>query len=317
MSLGQSASTQFAEMFTTIEGVRSAEAWANAVGGVGLIDARLWGLPADTQLYRYVLRDGRWFEAYEPNAVVLSTELADAGGWRVGDRLDIWCRDTMRTCEVVGIAVDNTIFLGGTLSGKVFMPRDTLLRMMGAQDRADFFALGLTSREPAITDAILARVEKRLAAYRPSVQPVYVEIESAQEASRLLTLALVAMVVIVTLVGALGILNTLALNVLDRRREIAVMRSMGATDAALIVAHLAEGLALGLLGWLLGLGLGYPLARIFVHQMSSVLFALDLVFSAQAIALSAAFTLGLAALASLGPALAAAHSPTSAALRYE
>ncbi len=317
VSLGRSVSPQFADLFTTVEGVRSAEAWAIADGMVGENPARLWGMPAETTLYRYVLREGRWFRADEPNAVVLSAELADAGGWRVGDEVWVWYRKQLRRSQVVGIAVDNTIFLGGALAGKVFMPRDTLLRMQGTQNSAYFFALGLASREPAQAEPILTRVETRFAAYRPTMQPVYVEIESAQEASRLLTLALIAMVVIVTLVGAFGILNTITLNVLDRRREIAVMRSMGATNGALLLMHLAEGLTLGLLGWLAGVALSYPLAAAFVRQMTRVLFALDLRFTPGLVALSALFTVGLAVLSSLVPALAAARSPTSVALRYE
>ena len=104
---------------------------------------------------------------------------------------------------------------------------------------------------------------------------------------------------------------------LDRRREIAVMRSMGATDGALVLMHLAEGLALGALGWLAGVALGWPLAHLFVQQMSRVLFALDLCFTAGMVALSAGVTLLSAVLSSLAPALAAARSSTDAALRYE
>jgi len=317
VSLGRGVSPGFADLLTTVEGVRDAEAWAPADGAIGESQARLWGLPADTTLYRYVLREGRWFRGDEPNAVVLSAELADAGGWRTGDEVWLWYRQQLRRSEVVGIAIDNTIFLGGTLSGKVFMPRDTLLRMQGAQNSVYFFALELDSHEPTQVELILARLETRFASYQLTSQPVYVEIESAQEASRLLTLALIAMVLIVSLVGAFGILNTITLNVLDRRREIAVMRSMGATNGALVLMHLAEGLALGLLGWVAGVALSYPLARVFVQQMASVLFALELRLPPVLVALSGAFTVGLALLSSMVPALAAARSSTSAALRYE
>lgn len=317
VSLGRGVSPQFAALFTTIEGVQSAEAWTLADGAVAETPARLWGIPSETLLYRYVLREGRWYRPDEPDAVVLSAELADAGGWHVGDRVPVWYRQAVRRCDVVGIAIDNTIFLGGGLSGKVLMPRDSLLRMLGAAGRVNFFALGLSSREASATDAVLARVETRLAAYAPTVQPVYVEVASAQQASQLLTLALVAMVIIVSLVGAFWILNTITLNVLDRRREIAVMRSMCATDGALVLMHLAEGLALGGLGWLAGVALGWPLAQLFVQQMSRVLFALDLRFTADMVALSAGVALLSAVLSSLAPALASARSSTAAALRYE
>jgi len=315
--LDRSVSTQFEESFLAVEGVYAAEGWVIANGIVKLAEARLWGLPADSTLYRQVMREGRWFRPDEPEAVVLSAELADDQGIRVGERVIVQANGRSRTLTVVGIAVDNTIFLGGTLAGKAFIPRASLARLLGQEDGVNLFALGIASRERQVADEILANVERKFRAYGPGVQPVYAEIESAREASRLLTLGLAAMVLIVALVGALGILNTLTLNVTERRREIAVMRAVGATNAALILSFLAEGLALGSLGWLIGLAIGYPAGQLFTAQLSRVLFTLPFVLSARAILGSIVFTLGLAVLSSLGPALGAAHTPASAGLRYE
>ena len=314
---GEGVSTQFEELIPTVEGVYAAEGWVIANGVVGLGEARLWGIPPASTLYREVMREGRWFRENEPEAMVLSTELAHDQDIHVGDWVEVQVHGQARSFLVVGIAIDNTIFLGSTLTGKAFVPRATLGRMLYQQDQVSLFALGLVSREPGSVDEILAKVERRFRRWQPGVQPVYAEIESAREASRLLTVALVAMLVLVGLVGSLGILNTLALNVLERRREIAVMRAIGATDAALILAFLTEGLALGGLGWLLGLALGYPFGHLFTAQLSRVLFSLGFVLTPEAILMSFAFTLGLAILSSLGPALAAAHTSASTALRYE
>jgi ABC-type lipoprotein release transport system permease subunit len=218
---------------------------------------------------------------------------------------------------VVGIAIDNTIFLGGELAGKAFMSRETLDRLLDRSDRLSFFALGLESREPGIADEILADVEVKFASLRPVVQPIYAEVQAAEEGSRLLTVALAAMLIIVSLVGALGILNTLTLNVLERRREVAVIRAMGGTDQAIITTFLAEGAALGAAGWIMGVILGYPAGYVITNQLGRVLFSLNYRIRAEALALNLIFTLLLAIGASLAPAIAAAHMPTSAAIRYE
>jgi len=140
---------------------------------------------------------------------------------------------------------------------------------------------------------------------------------AAQRPARLLSLALYAMVLLVALIGAIGVLNTLTLNVLERRREIGVMRAIGAGDANLVQAFLAEGLALGLAGWALGLILGYPLGQLFVRLMGQVLFQMDFVFAPELFPISFLFAVALVALASLGPALGAARLPAAEALRYE
>jgi putative ABC transport system permease protein len=314
---GENLGVRFENSLATVNGVREAEGWAIANGHVGLAEARLYGVPAESNLYRQVMRQGRWYLPEETDAVVLTAELADGQGLRVGDAVAVQVSGQERIFRVVGVAIDNTIFLGGQLEGKAFVPRDTLTRMQGRQGQTSLFALGLDGREPAVVDDILAGVETRFARWRPGVQPVYAEIESANEASRLLTLALSAMIVLVAAVGALGILNTLTLNVLERRREIAVMRVVGATDPALLLAFISEGLALGGVGWIIGLALGYPAGRLLTTQMSRVLFELRFFFSPQAVLMSLIFTLALATVSSLGPALAAAHTRADDALRYE
>jgi len=317
VSLNQEVSVQLEERFLAMPTVRAAEGWVIANGVVGLAEARLWGVPPESTLYRHVLRQGRWFRADESDVAVLSAELADRERVRVGDNVEIQARGQHRSFTVVGVAVDNTIFLGGTLAGKAYLPRSALGRLLGREDRVSLFALGLHNRERSAVDRALTEIERQFRRWQPSVQPVYAEVESAQEASRLLTLALVARVVIVALVGYLSIVNTCTLNVLERRREIAVIRALGGDDGAILLVFLVEGLLLGSAGWLLGVALGYPTARLFTAQLSRVLFVLDFRLPLAALAMSLAFTLGLTTLAILGPALGAAHTSAAMGLRYE
>ncbi|MBM3190002.1 MAG: FtsX-like permease family protein, partial [Chloroflexi bacterium] len=88
-------------------------------------------------------------------------------------------------------------------------------------------------------------------------------------------------------------------------------------DAALVLIFLAEGAALGGLGWLLGLALGYPAGRLFTEQLGRVLFALGFMLSPGVVVASLLFTVGLSIVSSLGPALGAAQLRADAALRYE
>src|SRR6185295_11887585 len=62
---------------------------------------------------------------------------------------------------------------------------------------------------------------------------------------------------IIVLVASFTVIATLVMLVLEKKREIAVIKAMGATDAQLIRAFLYQGLLIGLLGTLPGLGVGY------------------------------------------------------------
>ena len=65
----------------------------------------------------------------------------------------------------------------------------------------------------------------------------------------LFILIFLLMILIVSVVGALGLFGTLSMNVLERRREIGVMRTVGASTGTILWTFLLEGLLLGLLGW--------------------------------------------------------------------
>ncbi len=307
----------FAGAIRAMPEVETVEAWSLVDGWIKHRRARVWGLPAETELYRPVLAAGHWLQPDEPEAIVVSADLAAERGIRVGDALELEIGDQARTLRVVGIVVDNSIFLGATIAGKVFAHAKVVDSMRGREGLADLFAVRLVDRSSAGVDQALAEMERRFRRFRPATESAYADLAAAQEPARLLTLALFAMVILVAAIGVIGVVNTLTLNVLERRREIGVMRAIGALDRHLAQAFLTEGLALGALGWLVGVVVGWPLSRLFVRVMSQVLFQLDHVVTATMIAASLAFVVLLVALGSVGPALGAARLPAAGALRYE
>jgi putative ABC transport system permease protein len=297
--------------------VEAVEPWAVTDAWVKFRRVRLWGLPAETRLYRPVVVAGRWFRPGEPDAVVVSTDLAVNRQIAVGDMVEIDVGQQSRTFHVVGVIVDNSIFLGATIAGKVFAPLGQVERMLGRQDYPDFFALRFHDRTPQGVNAGLVALERRFQRFRPATESVQLDLQAAQRPARLLTLALLAMVVLVGAVGVIGVLNTLTLNVLERRREIGVMRAIGATDRSLALAFVSEGAALGLGGWVVGWLLGLAAGWFFVQALGQVLFRLDYVVTTGMVAAGFGFAVLLVALASVGPALGAARLPPAEALRYE
>ncbi len=72
---------------------------------------------------------------------------------------------------------------------------------------------------------------------------------------------LLVMAVMIAAVGALGLTGTMSINVLERTREIGVMRAIGASNSAVRNIVLVEGVLIGLLSWIVGALLAMPLAR--------------------------------------------------------
>ena len=313
----QYVGSNFAASFRTVDGVSAAEVWSLTDGWIGTSPVRVWGVPANTTLYAPRLVAGRWYNANEPDAVDVSTDLAQERNIRVGDTVDLEISGDRRPFRVVGLLIDNSIFLGSTVAGKVFLSEEMVERMENRQGWATFFALSFDAHDPATVEQRLGELATRFRQYQMGSGSAYREVGSAKEQSRILSLALYAMSLLIGAMGALGVLNTLTLNVLERRREIGVLRAIGAVDANLVQVFLTEGLALGLGGWLVGVVIGYPLGRLLVNLMQSVLFHIDYEFSPTMVLTSLVFALAIASLASLAPALGAARLRAGQVLRYE
>ncbi len=309
--------SNFAAGFRAADGVRTAEVWSLTDAWVSTSPVRVWGVPADTTLYSPRLVAGRWFNATEPDAVDVSTDLAQERNIHVGDTINLEINADRRPFRVVGILIDNSIFLGSTVAGKVFLSEEIVERMEDRQGWATFFALGFDAHDPATVEQRLGELATRFKQYQMGSGSAYREVRGAKEQSRILSLALYAMGLLIGAMGALGVLNTLTLNVLERRREIGVLRAIGAVDANLVQVFLTEGLALGLGGWVVGLVIGYPLGQLLVNLMQAVLFHIDYIFSPAMVLTSLLFALVLATLASLAPALGAARLRVGQVLRYE
>lgn len=124
--------------------------------------------------------------------------------------------------------------------------------------------------------------------------------------------------VIIAVVGGVGLSGVLTLNVLERRREIGVMRSIGASSWRVIRISIGEGLLLALISWLIALPLSIPAAYLLATRGLSL--ALNQQLSYQFSPLGAIIWLVLitilALIASSFPARSAAKVSVRESLSY-
>jgi putative ABC transport system permease protein len=120
-------------------------------------------------------------------------------------------------------------------------------------------------------------------------------------------------------VGSLGLASTMSINVVERGREIGVMRATGATSLAIAGIIVGEGVLIGALSWLLAVPISYPGARFLSDAMGDSLIRIPLEFnySIDGVGFWLLVVLLLSALASLWPALRATKVSVREALAYE
>ena len=109
------------------------------------------------------------------------------------------------------------------------------------------------------------------------------------------------------------------MNVLERTREIGVMRAIGAVDIEIMRTVILEGLSIGFISWMIGAVLSFPISVVLLRIISEAMInsAMPLYFSANGFWIWLLGVLALATLASIIPARNAARLTIREVLAYE
>ena len=130
---------------------------------------------------------------------------------------------------------------------------------------------------------------------------------------------MLVMAVLIAFVGGLGLMGMMSINVMERTREIGVMRAIGAADLDIQLIVLVEGLAIGLASWLAGMALSIPMTALLDYGVGVAIFQapLDVVFNWTGSLVWLVGILAIGALASAIPAWRASRVTVRDALVYE
>lgn len=206
----------------------------------------------------------------DPDAILVTARYAQARGLAVGDAILLVTPTGPRPFVVRGLL--GAAGVGGGMEGQVAVldiaAAQVAFGKLGRLDRVD-----LVLEPGADPDRVAARLRRDLppgvAVRRPEARGAQVEEMLAAFQLNLTVLSLIAL-----FVGMFLVYNTLAVAVVRRRRQLAVLRSLGLSRARLLCLIAGEGAALGLVGSLAGILLGVGLARATLAAMSQTVSAL-------------------------------------------
>jgi len=127
------------------------------------------------------------------------------------------------------------------------------------------------------------------------------------------------MAVLTAFVGSIGLTGTMGINVLERTREIGVMRTIGAVDSVVMQSVIIEGLVIGLITWLLAIGLSFPISSLLLKIVGDAMMGsvLRLSFTPLGILIWLGVVILLSVIASIIPARNAARLTINEVLAYE
>jgi putative ABC transport system permease protein len=280
-------------------------------------EAFVWGVE-HTPLFRYRLADGRWFSAHDERAhehvAVIERNLAQMAGVNIGERVTLATAAGDASFRIIGIAKNQQE--DGTV---LFIPLMTARSLLGQPAGAGTYWIRTGSADHALVDRTTTAVEDRLAAlgYEVSSEIKWVaeRDEIAANSTITTTIALIGFVIVA--MSMVGLANAITTNVLERTREIGILRCIGARARDVRRIFTTEGMALAVVGWALGIPLGYALDRLLVWMVWEVVdVRVPVVFPPGNLVIALAGTVALALLVLLLPVRRAVGLRPGDALRY-
>ncbi len=276
--------------------------------------------PADSPLVHPTLLQGRWLLPTDKDGIVVGMGLLDVEpDLGLGKEIVLKVRGDEQHFHIVGI----TEMIGNQTVGYVtYTTLETFNRMAHQVNHANLAVITTNAANAAQRQAMGSAVEKAYEDAGLGVTSVFqMDDERMQIDSSFAILInlLMVMVFLLSFVGGLGLTSTMSLNVLERSREIGVIRAFGGSNASVFKLVVLEGVAIGLMSWLLSLLWAIPLTWLFCDMIgrSFMSMPLDYQYSAGGALLWLGLVIILSAISSSLPAANAVRLTVREVLSYE
>ncbi len=315
---------------------------SEAMNVAGVVDAESWGFDgasriledaegnpiesrgfsviapgAGTQLLRPDVLQGRWLRPEDTDQIVVNTEwLEDHPDVSVGSTVLLKMRGRTRAWQVVGIV--RAVLTGRT----VYMNYPYYASVVNQPGRASSVFVVTNRSGPDYEIQIAQELEDHFTERGMRVASVNTTSDDRANIEYqfgLLVTFLLIMALLLAAVGGLGLTGAMSVNVLERTREIGVMRAIGASTGAIVRIVIFEGVFIGLISWAQGALLAAPISRFLSDTIGTLIVRspLSYEFSAPGVMIWLAVVVAVSAAASLAPALNASRISVREALAYE
>ncbi|NTU81936.1 MAG: ABC transporter permease [Chloroflexales bacterium] len=325
INLSKPYRTTLLDQLAGVPGVTGVEYWNSYGGRVLRADdsesdesISIRALPAEGFAFRPDVSEGRWLlPADDGAAVVNSGFLTDYPDVKLGSLVRLKAGGKELSVRVVGVA--DVLFEGPGM----YVNLPTFSRQMGDAGRAAEVWLLTERRETALQNQVAEQAKellKRQGIEVVSTQTETVRVQQSNIGIDMVIFFLLLMAVLLAAVGGLGLMGTMSINVLERTREIGVMRAIGAGDWAIQRIVITEGVLIGLISWAIGAILAAPVGYLMNVGLETVFQSEGMfvfVFSYSGVALWLGIVVTLATIASFLPAWSASRVTVRDVLAYE
>lgn len=315
---------------SALAGLRSGAVRPNEYSVAGTVDdIAINALGMEENLLAFL---GATRTAADEPGVFISRTLADQANLTAGDEITVTVEGQTVTREVMQVVANELLRTQAAqlAPGLTTLPDDLVLfsfpdlvSVTGVDTTGEpvpnsyYVTVTGDTEDPAHVDQVIEDIKAVLLANE--IPATFVnQVSNANKFKQQVgtnTSIIFAAAVLIAAVGAIGLLTTLSIAVLERQKEIGVMRSLGASSLTVATQFVIEGLLVGLVAWIIGVPLSYVMALGLydVFQLSNIPFTYPL----EGLVMGLVGILAVAAVSSFGPSMNAAGKTVSEILRYQ
>ena len=309
-----------------IEGVEGAEGWLEYTGTLNIDDSETGGTqilfvapPSTSKLIDPIITSGRWLMPGDENAIVIGNHLLQIfPDLKVGDWITIEANGKDTDWQIVGIYS----ITGNVSPPLLYVNYEYLSVLVGEPEMAYSLRIITSQHDPAtqrrVNDQVQAAFEARGINIRSTqLGADFIRDQKAQ--TDILVYFMLVMATLIAIVGGLGLMGTMSINVLERTREIGVMRAIGASNGDIQAIVITEGMVIGILSWAVSIFISIPITNVlcFGVGMAILTAPMPAVYGVTGIIAWLIFTIVLGTLASALPARRASRLTVRDTLAYE
>jgi putative ABC transport system permease protein len=318
------------EMAQSLDEVEKAEVWfthpatilregqRTEEAGLG---ADIIGIPIGSDMYQPMIVAGRWLQPGDGQVIVIGKETADDNNIKVGDIVTLDLAELGDDdWQVVGLF--QVIFGGGFSSDAIYAPQEAVFEATKKYNQGGQLYVRTRFHDPDYTSAVTAQLRDLYIGRNIEVyysQTAHEIRQSADSQFSITITMLMSLAVIVAVVGGIGLMGSLSISVVERTKEIGVMRAIGAGSPTIMGMFVMEGILQGLLSWGMSVPVSFFLGRFLANALGQTMFGanLDYQYNFGAVIVWLVVILIISTLASILPARNATHISVRDSLAYQ
>lgn len=284
------------------------------------VSATLIGIPSGSDFTNPLMVAGRWLKPGDAKVVVLQRENAQNNHIAVGDTvtldLGVLGKDEW---QVIGLY--EPVFTGMFGAVNIYAPLDAVCASTHKCNEGAYLYVRTTTHDAASTRDITRALENAYTARKVNLILSQTESELRQTNEmgfNIVVQMLMALSIVVAIVGGIALMGTLSLSVVERTKEIGVLRAVGARSRTILGIFLMEGLLQGLLSCAIAIPFSFVFGQSLASALGQAMFSanLDYQFNWSAVGTWLVIMLVISALASILPARGATRISVRESLAY-